>query len=52
MVLEPELAGELADVARQLADAARGPTLAHFRTVGLVADNKCDAGWDLSTRHT
>ena len=46
MVLEPELAGELADVARQVADAAKGPTLAYFRTVGLVADNKCDAGWD------
>ena len=46
MAQDPELTGELADVARQLADAAKGPTLAHFRTVGLAVDNKYEVGWD------
>ena len=46
MVREPDLAVELADVARQLADAAKGPTLAYFRTLGLAVDNKQKIGWD------
>lgn len=46
MVQDPDLADELADVARRLADAAKGPTLAHFRKAGLAVDNKYEVGWD------
>lgn len=37
---------ELIGVAHALADAARPVTLAHFRTSGLVADNKENDGFD------
>ncbi|GKY87274.1 inositol monophosphatase family protein [Sinisalibacter aestuarii] len=37
---------DLIDTALALADAARGPTLAHFRADGLAADNKDAAGFD------
>lgn len=40
------LQAELTRVAQLLADAARAPTLAHFRTPSLVADSKGDAGFD------
>lgn len=46
MVQDPDLADELADVARRLADAAKGPTLAYFRKAGLAVDNKYEVGWD------
>lgn len=46
MVQEPDLADELAAVARRLADAAKGPTLAYFRKAGLAVDNKYEVGWD------
>lgn len=37
---------ELLDVANALADAAREITLQYFRSVGLEADNKLEAGFD------
>lgn len=37
---------ELLDVAHEMADAARAATLAHFRTDGLIADNKKAQGFD------
>ena len=43
---DDRLAEELTSVARETADAARGPTLAHFRARGLAVDNKLDDGWD------
>lgn len=46
MAQEPNLADELAGVARQLADAAKGPTLSYFRKAGLAVDNKYEVGWD------
>ncbi|MBQ2261158.1 MAG: inositol monophosphatase family protein [Loktanella sp.] len=44
--MEPDLQAELIRVAHLLADAARGPALAHFRTAGLVADSKGDGQFD------
>lgn len=41
--LSPALAAELIAVAHALADAARAPTLAHFRTA-IAADDKAAAG--------
>jgi len=37
---------DLIETAHALADAARGATLAHFRTAGLAADNKDAGGFD------
>lgn len=44
--MTPKLQAELIGIAQSLADAARAPTLAHFRTAALVADSKGDAGFD------
>ena len=44
--MDQTLQAELSRVAHLLADAARTPTLAHFRTAALVADSKGDAGFD------
>ncbi|WP_395543450.1 inositol monophosphatase family protein [Neotabrizicola sp. sgz301269] len=40
MDIDSALAAELADVAHELADAARAATLLHFRQAGLDAENK------------
>jgi histidinol phosphatase-like enzyme (inositol monophosphatase family) len=44
--ISPELAAELVATGRAMADAARTATLAHFRTAGLVSDNKLAGGFD------
>ena len=46
MPVDASTQAELIRVAHALADAARPPTLAHFRTDGLQADNKDAAGFD------
>jgi len=42
--LPDDLHNRLVAIALRLADAARGPALAHFRADGLTADNKADEG--------
>ena len=42
--LPQDLHDRLVETAHRLADAARGPSLAHFRTDGLTADNKAEGG--------
>ncbi len=44
--ISQELAADLVATGRALADAARGATLAHFRSRSLAADNKLDQGFD------
>lgn len=46
MSFDPSTQAELIRVAHVLADAARPVTLQHFRTTGLVADQKGDTGFD------
>lgn len=45
-MIDQNLQAGLIRVAQALADAAREPTLAHFRQSTLVADSKGDAGFD------
>lgn len=44
--LPPDLAAELLETGRAMADAARAATLPYFRTAGLSADNKMEGGFD------
>ncbi len=46
MQTDPSQIADLIDCAHALADAARAPTLQHFRTLSLVTDSKLDSGFD------